>query len=190
MLKTDVNDGSDLASPISSGKYWDLITSEYYKYVSEAEPDQTQTKVEGWAERKGSSRGMGETSEAERSTQLPTQPSLPSSECTAGWHIPGTAQKQSGEDGASEERGGGAKVPGMSCHFTVNAYHFQKAADFKRQDIDTVSHIWTSCMDYNRFRSDNLSSILTANTRSFTIQYAVVLGTVHIWTNTGTIPWD
>lgn len=57
--------------------------------------DQTQTNVEGWAEQTGLDGGSRKAPDAERSTELPTEPSLSSSECTAGGHIPHPAQKQS-----------------------------------------------------------------------------------------------
>lgn len=56
---------------------------------------QTQTNVEGWEEQTGLDGGSRKASDAERSTELPTEPSLSSSECTAGGHIPPPAQKQS-----------------------------------------------------------------------------------------------
>lgn len=60
-----------------------------------AQPDQTQTSVEGWAEHTGSDGGSRKAPDAERSTELPTEPSFSSSEYTAGGHIPHPVQKQS-----------------------------------------------------------------------------------------------
>lgn len=56
---------------------------------------QTQTDFEGWAEQTGLDGGSRKAPDAERSTELSTEPSLSSSECTAGGHIPHPAQKQS-----------------------------------------------------------------------------------------------
>lgn len=97
--------------------------------VSENEPDETQTKAERWAKCTGSAGGMETTSEDERSRQLPMQPSLPPSKCTAWWCIPHPDQKESGEDGRFEERDWRAKVPGICWvkalhHFTLKADHF------------------------------------------------------------------
>lgn len=102
---------------ITKGAFWIgiLLSFKICLCVSEAEPDQTQTKVDGWAERTGPGGGIGKTPGAERSTQLPTQPSLPTSKRTAGWHIPHPAQRQSREDRACEERDGGEQVTGICC---------------------------------------------------------------------------
>lgn len=99
--------------------------------VSEAEPDQTQTKMDGWAERTGPGGGMGKTPEAERSTQLPAQPTLPTSKCTAGWHIPHPAQRQSREDRACEERGGGEQVTGICWVYGFLSPFYFKYCKFK-----------------------------------------------------------
>lgn len=57
--------------------------------------DQSQSNVEGWAEHTGSDGRSKKAPDAERSTELPTEPSFPSSKFTAGEHVPHPAQKKS-----------------------------------------------------------------------------------------------
>lgn len=64
-------------------------------FLYSAQTQQTKSDVEGWAEPTGSDWGPRNAPDAERSTKLPTEPSLSARKFTAGRYIPHPAQKQS-----------------------------------------------------------------------------------------------